>query len=183
VKGWVTDEEEVVIVIYSYLPTGRFLDFAGLTEIKELAVAKGIIAIDPDIAKDFEPSEFTMQFNPAEFEISRDITYAVRKAPGLDMPTKHYIGGNLREMPIRLLVEDDVDGPPAGFDDLFGVMQWFDLLTKPVEKTGYPPTMQLSMGSIAMEGELTKLTIRVLRAYANLAPRFVELNLNLLENA
>jgi len=172
------------MILYTYIPTGKLLDWLGRNEYKETAFAKGMISI-PEGKKIAKNIEF--QYNPEEIEKSRDINWAVRGAPGEDKPTLHYVGGSLETMPLRLIFDDDIDELDIKYlktnfpAKLFEVIEWFTSLTKPVDELDRPPIIKVNFGSFGIIGVITNLRIRILKAWPNLAPRMIEINATLLE--
>lgn len=165
------------MVWFTYIPTGEILEMFGVgTPFASLAVAKGLILIEQSVKDKFSPDHLVIQYNPDIITYGRTVDYAERRAPGMDLPNLQYIGGTLREMPLRLIIEDDVDGPPLGFEDLSEVITWFDNLSKPIPAIRRPPRLDIIFGGFVFDNcVLVDFGITVLKAYNNLLPRIVEI--------
>jgi hypothetical protein len=174
------------MVLYTYIPTGKILKWIGLKEQREIAFAKGMISVIESVKNLKDKVDF--QYNPEEIEKSRDVSWAVRGAPGEDKPTLHYVGGSLESLALRLLFDNDIDEFDTKYLDtnfpakgLYDMIEWFDKLTRPAKELDGPPTIKVSLGSFSIEGVITNLRTKILKSWPNLAPRLVEINATILE--
>ncbi len=104
---------------------------------------------------------FFVEFNPEEYTISKDNTFATQAIPGLSAPLLQYVNGNVRTLEMELLF-DTYDTPESTKVDVRTKTDLVTDLLKIESETHAPPILLLSWSSLQFTGVLTRVTQKFL---------------------
>jgi len=170
------------IKLYTYVPTGVLAGLGG--GLKQLFLTwreSGYMIPEEEIEG---VSGFEFQYNPENLSFSKEANWAEKTSPGMAMPTLHYVGTGAGVFPLTLYLENDVDGPPRGFSDQFGLTdcrRFFEALLKPLESKQRPPYVELYFGKIYRIVVAVSLNVTILESFPSLEPRAMTVDLSLKE--
>jgi len=96
-----------------------------------MTLVKGSITpVDP------EGDPITFEYNPSEFEVTKEVGWAEIGVPGLDYPLQQFVRGQLKTMSIEVYLNRDHYDRPY---DVRAAVESLEALIESTAKTGAPP--------------------------------------------
>lgn len=107
----------------------------------------------------------TVQFNPEEYSVSRDINYAQAAVPGLSAPLLQFAHGNMQTLELELLLDTyeahaSAGGSNAAGDDVRPVVRRVTDLMNIEPSTHAPPVLLFTWGTLTFTCVLARATQR-----------------------
>lgn len=107
------------------------------------------------------PVKYTVLFNPEEYTLSKENSFAVQAIPGLSAPLLQYVAGNVRTLEMELFF-DTYDTKEAVKQDVRGQTDKVAGLMKINPELHAPPILKVSWGTLDFTCVLTRVSQKFL---------------------
>ena len=135
------------------------------------------------IQKVYPPGQpFEVEYNPEEFTLNKDNSFAAQEIPGLSKPLLQYVHGNVATLEMELFF-DTYDKPGVKKDDVRTLTRQVTDLLNIESETHAPPILELSWGTVLFKCVLNRVSQRFILFMQDGTPVRARLNVSFQEYA